>query len=150
MNAQKAAPLTHRPEPSHSIPRHPFFELAEDQASFSQCMDAIDSVNAVIELCNFLKLDSDIEGGLTPKAAYGFYWISVLTRGTLSYVSDRLIALNKQQKEQHQAKAECLSALLAALPGLDEVNSECFLGSAAAQMGIGRDGLDRFIHIKTN
>ena len=44
----------------------------------------------------------DIEGGLTPKAAYGFYWISVLTRGALSYVSDRLIALNRQQKEQHQ------------------------------------------------
>jgi hypothetical protein len=129
-----------------TIPCHPFFESAGEQASFSQCLDAIDSVNAVIELCHCLKLDSDTEGGLTPMAAYGYHWVTILMQEALAYVSDRLIMLNKQQLEEYQTKSAYLSALLTALPALDDVNCERFLDSAASQMSIARIDLDQFIH----
>ena len=102
MSKPETAPSTDNPKPAHPIPRHPFFDFANDQASFIECIDAINRVESMIELCDFLKLDSDSEGGLTPKAAFGYYWVSVLTRGTLSYVSDRLLELNRQQREKHQ------------------------------------------------
>lgn len=134
-----------KPKPAQPIPRHPFFEFANDQASFIECIDAINRVESMIELCNFLNLDGDSEGGLTPRAASGYYWLSVLTRETLSYVSDRLMALNKQQREKHQGKAACLSALLMSLPSLGGVNRDRFLNSAAAQMNISRSELDQFV-----
>jgi hypothetical protein len=146
MSNEKSIPPTDRPEPAHRLPRHPFFEFTANQANFSQCLDAIDRVDAVIELCNCLKLDGDIEGGLTPKAAYGYYWVTLLMRGALSYVSDRLIVLKRQQQETDRTKSACLSALLTALPALDEANSERFLDSAALQMGMTRSSLDQFIH----
>jgi hypothetical protein len=67
-------------------------------------------------------------------------------RGALSYVNNRLIALNRQQQETDRTKSACLSALLTALPALDEANSERFLDSAALQMGMTRSSLDQFIH----
>ncbi len=149
MSDEKSVSLNEHPAPASSIPCHPFFESAGQQASFSQCLDAIDSVNAVIELCHCLKLDSDTEGGLTPMATYGYHWVTVLMRGALSYVSDRLILLNRQQLEEHQTKSAYLSALLTSLPTLDEVHSERFLNSTASHMGITRSDLDRFIHNNT-
>jgi len=134
-----------KPKPALPIPRHPFFEFANDQASFIECIDAINRVESMIELGNFLNLDCDSEGGLTPKAASGYYWLSVLTRETLSYVSDRLLELNKQQQEKHQGKAAYLSALLMSLPSLGGVNRDRFLNNAAAQMNISRSELDQFV-----
>ena len=149
MSKLKTAPPIDNPKPAQPIPQHPFFELTKDRASFIGCIDAINRVESVIELCDFLKLDSDSEGGLTPKAAFGYYWLSVLTRGTLSYVSDRLMVLNRQQREKHQGKDTYLSALLRALPALDSVNRDRFLNSAAAQMIISRTELDQFIRKTT-
>ena len=99
----------------------------------------------MIALCDFLKLDGDSEGGLTPEAAFGFYWVSVLTRDTLAYVSDRLLELHRQQREKQQGRAACLSALFMSLPSLGGVNRDRFLNSAAARMDISRSELDRFI-----
>jgi hypothetical protein len=149
MTKLKTAPPIDNPKPAHPIPHHPFFEFTKDRASFIECIDAINRVESVIELCDFLKLDGDSEGGLTPKAAFGYYWVSVLTRGTLSYVSDRLMVLNRQQREKHQGKASYLSALLRALPALDSVNRDRFLNSAAAQMSITRSDLDQIIRKTT-
>jgi hypothetical protein len=149
MSDEKSVSLNEHPAPAPSIPRHPFFESAGEQASFSQCLDAIDSVNAVIELCHCLKLDGDTEGGLTPMATYGYHWVTILMQGALAYVNDRLIVLNKQQLEEHQTTSAYLSALLASLPALDDANVERFLNRTASQMGITRSGLDRFIHNNT-
>jgi hypothetical protein len=146
MSDEKSVSLNEHPAPAPSIPRHPFFESAGEQASFSQCLDAIDSVNAVIELCHCLKLDGDTEGGLTPMATYGYHWVTILIQGALSYVSDRLIMLNRHQQKAHQKKSAYLSALLTSLTTLDEVDSERFLNSAASHIGITRSGLDQFIH----
>ena len=76
MSKQKTIPPIDTPEPTHPIPHHPFFDFDKEQASFIDCIDAIDRVGAMIELCDFLKLDGDSEGGLTPKAAFGYYWVS--------------------------------------------------------------------------
>ena len=84
MSEQETASTITNPEPAQPIPRHPFFDFDNEHASFIDCIDAIDRVGAMIELCDFLKLDSESEGGLTPKAAFGYYWVSVLTQGTLS------------------------------------------------------------------
>ncbi len=146
MSEQKTASPIDTPEPAQPIPRHPFFDFDNEHASFIDCIDAIDRIGAVIELCDFLKLDGDSEGGLTPDAAFGYYWISVLMRGTLSYVSDRLRVLDRQQQENHQSKATCLSALLKALPTLGGINHDRFLNNTAAQMDISRSELDQFIH----
>ena len=145
MNTRKTDAPIDNTELGRPIPNHPFFEFSKDQATFIQCMDAIDRVEAIAELCNFLKLDSDSEGGLTPKAAFGYYWISVLTRGTLSYVSGRLMDLNREQQEKHQRKAAHLSALLTSLPTLGSVNRDRFLNNAAAQMDITRSDLDQLV-----
>jgi len=145
MSEQETAPPINNPEPTCPMPRHPFFDFDNDQASFIDCIDAINRVDAMIELCDFLKLDGDSEGGLTLKAAFGYYWVSVLTRGTLCYVSDRLRVLDRQQQEKHQSKAAYLSALLKALPTLGGINYDRFLNSTAAQMDITRSDLDQFI-----
>ena len=147
MSKQKTVSPIDNPEPARPIPRHPFFDFANDQASFIECIDAINRVEAMIELCDFLKLDS--EGGLTPKATLGYYWLSVLTRGTLSYVSDRLLALHRHQQEKYQGMAAYLSALLMSLPSLGGVNRDRFLNSAAAQMDISRSELDQFVRKTT-
>jgi hypothetical protein len=149
MSKPKTAPPIDNPKPAQPIPHHPFFEFANDQASFIECIDAINRVESMIELCNFLNLDGDSEGGLTPKAASGYYWLSVLTRETLSYVGDRLVELNRQQREKHQGKAAYLSALLRSLPSLGGVNRDRFLNNAAAQMNITRSELDQFVRKTT-
>lgn len=102
MNKPKTVMPIDNPKPARPIPRHPFFDSGNDQASFIECIDALNRVESMIELNDYLKLDSDSEGGLTPKAAYGYYLLSGLVRETLSYVSDRLLQLNRQQGEKHE------------------------------------------------
>jgi hypothetical protein len=100
MDNEKSTPLNDHPDPALPIPTHPFFELTGDRTSFSHCLDVIDRVNAVIELFSCLKLNDEVESGLTPKAANGYFWVSSLMGGALSYVSDRLIMLNTQHKKR--------------------------------------------------
>lgn len=135
-------------EPDCVLPRHPFFDTPKDQASFVECIDAIDRVKAMIELCDFLELD-DNRGGLSPRAAFGYYWITVLTRSTLSYVSDRLMVLDKQKTEKHKQESAYLSALVKSLHSLGRENRERFLNNASAQMNIKRSALDRFVRKKS-
>ena len=99
----------------------------------------------MVELCDFLNMESDTEAGLSPKAAFGYFWVLVMMRETISYVSDRLMALNRQQREKHQRKAAYLSALLMSLPTLGGVNRDRFLNSVAVNMNISRTELDQFI-----
>ena len=146
MNTQKTnlAIKDIEPEQDCVLPPHPFFQASKDQASFVDCIDAIDHANAVIALCDFLKLDDD-HGGLSSDAAFGYYWITVLTRGTLSYVSDRLMILDRQKREKHKQESAYLSALVKSLHSLGRENRERFLNNAAGQMNIKRSALDKFV-----
>ena len=127
-----------------SIPCHPFFETVIDQASFTDCINAIDRVRAVISLSDALTLDEE-QGGLSPDAAFGFYWVTVLTRSALSYVSDRLVALNRENEEKHEQESAYLSALFRSLPALDGEWRERLLHLIAVQMGITRSDIEQFI-----
>jgi len=146
MNTQKAdIPIDSlEPEQGCVLPPHPFFQASKDQASFVDCIDAIDHVSTVIELCDFLKLD-DNHGGLSSDAAFGYYWITVLMRGTLSYVSDRLATLDRQKYEDHKRDSAYLSALSNSLHTLGHDNREHFLNNTATQMNLTRLDLDKFI-----
>jgi hypothetical protein len=83
------------------IPRHPFFESVDNQANFTECINAIDRVRSMIDLCSCLKLEEE-HAGLTSDAAYGFYWITVLMQSTLTYVSKRLVILNMEKGEKYK------------------------------------------------
>lgn len=131
-----------------TLPRHPFFDIAKDQASFVECIDAIDRVRAVIELCDFLGLD-DNHGGLSPRAAFGYYWINVLMQSTLAYVSSRLMVLNKQKTYELEQESAYLSALVKSIDCLGRENREHFLSNAAAQMNVKRSTLDKFVRKRT-
>ncbi len=147
MSKQQKTPPNDNSKPECSVPPHPFFECSEGQATFIQCIDAIDRVGSMIALCDALKLDTD--NGLTPKAAFGYYWVSVMTRETLSYVSDRMMVLDRQHKEKHQQQSEFLSALLTSLSTLGRDNRDRFLNSAAARMNLARSDLDKVIREET-
>lgn len=147
MSKQKKTPSNDNPKPKRPVPPHPFFEFSKGQATFIQCIDAIDHVGSMIALCDALKLDTD--NGLTPSAAFGYYWVSVMTRETVSYVSDRLVTLKNQQQEKYQQKAAFLSALLTSLPTLGRDNRDRFLNNAAARMNLTRSELDKVIRKET-
>jgi hypothetical protein len=144
MNTQKpASPLEDRTNEA-DIPYHPFFQTAQNRPNFSDCIDAIDRAAAVIELSNYLKLDEE-EGGLPQKAAFGYYWVTEMTRSALAYTGQRLIELNRQQGEAGQKASSCLSSLCHAMPVLSRENRERFLNHAALNMDLPRREIDRYI-----
>lgn len=130
------------------LPRHPLFDTDEEQASFTDCVDAIDRVRSIIALYDFLELGED-RGGLSSDAAFGCYWINVMNRGTLSYVSDRLMDLDRQNRERRKHESGYLSALFGSLHTLGRDNRERFLNNTAAQMNITRSAVDQFVRKKT-
>ena len=138
---------TPSPEPDCVIPHHPFFDPDIDQASFIDCIDAIDRVKAMIELADALDLE-DHNGGLTPNAAFGYFWTTMMTRGTLSYVSNRLVVLEKQNAEKHKLESRYLSALVRSLHSLGRGNRERLLNSVAGELNIKRSTLDEFVRKK--
>ena len=127
-----------------ALPPHPFFETTKDQATFGQCIDGLHRVSAVIELCNALKLEEE-HAGLPPDAAYGFYWITVMNRSALAYISNRLLALDREDKTRHQEACAHLSALYHALQTLDSENRERLLNQTATQMNATRPDIDQFM-----
>ena len=127
-----------------SIPCHPFFETAIDQANFTDCINAIDRVRAVISLSDALTLDEE-QGGLSPDAAFGFYWVTELTRSALTYVNERLVALNRENEEKQEQESAYLSALFRSLPDLGDECRERLLHLMAVQMGITRSDIEQFI-----
>ena len=129
---------------NHDLPPHPFFEIAIDQPNFTDCINAIDRARSVIALCDVLKLEEE-EGGLSPEAAFGFYWMTVLSRSALSYVSRRLVTLNQENEEQLRQASVYLSALLHSLPTLDGESLERLLDQTAVQLDLARPEVDRFI-----
>jgi hypothetical protein len=134
-----------------TLPRHPFFETVIDQANFTDCINAIDRVRAVTALCDALTLDEE-HGGLSTDAAFGFYWATVLTRSALSYVSDRLVVLNRESEEKHERESAYITALLNSLPTLSQACRERLLNHTAYQMDVSRPDVDQFIkdQIATN
>ncbi|MES9863276.1 MAG: hypothetical protein ABW157_22170 [Candidatus Thiodiazotropha sp. LLP2] len=126
------------------LPSHPFFENVIDQASFTDCINAIDRVRTVISLSDALTLDEE-QGGLSPDAAFSFYWVTVLTRSALSYVSDRLLALSREDEERQEQESAYPSALFNSLPALSDECRERLLHNMAAQMDITRSDIEQFI-----
>ncbi len=126
------------------LPRHPLFDTDKDQAGFTDCVDAIDRVRSIIALYDFLELGDDC-GGLSSDAAFGCYWINVMNRGALSYVSDRLMDLDKQNGQRLKLKSAYLSALAASLPALGRKNRDRLLNNIAAKMDITRATVDQYI-----
>ncbi len=143
MSQQKTDPLTGSPQTTRRVPPHPFFEFSSGQATFAECIDAIDNVGAMIALCEALKLDDN--EGLTPNAALGYYWVSVMIRETIAYTSNRLTALNALQQEKYQQKAAVLSALLTTLHTLGSDKRDRFLDNTAGLMNLSRSDLDKAI-----
>ena len=125
------------------IPRHPFFKRSSKHASFTDCIDAIDRVKSLVELCDYLELDES-RGGLSSNAAFGYYWITVLNRETLTYVSKRLRELDKGRKAKHRQDSTYMSALLKSLHTLGSENRERLLNNTAAQLNLTRPVLDQY------
>jgi hypothetical protein len=127
-----------------ALPGHPFFETANDPANFTDCINVIERVSAVIELFDALTLDEE-HAGLSPNAAFGFYWIIVLMRSALDYVSKRLVLLESEKVELHRQESAFCSALIQSLYTLDDGIRHRFLNSTAAQMDVARSEVDQFI-----
>ncbi len=127
----------------HPTPRHPFFKESGKYASFTDCIDAIDRVRSLVELCDYLELDES-RGGLSSSAAFGYYWITVLNRETLNYVSKRLRELDKNRKAKHRQDSTYMSALLKSLHTLGSENRERLLNNTAAQLNLTRPVLDQY------
>ena len=132
----------------HDLLRHPFFEAVPGQPNFTDCINAIDRARSVMALCDALKLDEE-EGGLPPDAALGFYWLTVLARNALAYVSTRLVELEHEHQATHQQSSACLTALLESLQTLGGEHRERLLNQAAKQMKLTRREIDRLIEALT-
>lgn len=98
----------------------------------------------MIALCDALKLDEE-EGGLTPDAAFGFYWVTVLTRSALAYVSARLVALDRENEEGDKQTSAYLSALSRSLSTIGPEHREHLLNHTAARLNLTRPEVDQFI-----
>ncbi|MES9834416.1 MAG: hypothetical protein ABW139_19450 [Candidatus Thiodiazotropha sp. DIVDIV] len=98
----------------------------------------------MIALCDALKLDDD-EGGLSPDAAFGFYWVTVLTQSALTYVSTRLVILGRENEGQFKQTSAYLSALSWSLPSIGPEHREHLLNHMAALMNVTRPEVDQFI-----
>ncbi len=126
------------------LPCHPFFETAPAQPGFAHCIDAIDRAVAVIELSRYLKLDEE-EGGLSPTAAFGYYWLTEMARSALAYASRRLVQLDRRQEVADQQASACLASLCHSLPVLSRDSRECYLDQTAARMALSRRAVERYI-----
>ena len=99
---------------------------------------------AVIELSHHLDLDEE-EGGLSPNAAHGYYWLTEMARSALAYASRRLVQLQRQQQDADRQASACLASLCRSLPVLSRDNRECYLDQTAAHIGLTRRAVDRYI-----
>ena len=137
-----------QPLTDQDLLRHPFFEGVPGQPKVTDCINAIDRARSVMALCDALQLDEEA-GGLSPDAAFGFYWLTVLARNALAYVGSRLIEWDRENQTKHQQASALLSALLDALPAHGDEHRECVLNQAAAQMMLTRPEIDRMIEALT-
>lgn len=130
-----------------AIPSHPFFKYTEGQPDIYQCRDAIDHASALIELCNHLDLDSETHGGLSPRAAIGYYWVSTLALDTLDYTRDRIVELDSEQQLQSELKTECLSTIVESLQTLGDEDRERVFDDVAVQMELSRSELTELVNM---
>ncbi|MES9859796.1 MAG: hypothetical protein ABW157_12890 [Candidatus Thiodiazotropha sp. LLP2] len=130
--------------PNPALPPHPFFETVNDPPNLTDCINAIDITYSVIALCDALKLDDD-KGGMSPDAAFGFYWVTVLTRSALAYVSARLVALDRENKGWCKQTSAYLSALSRSLPSIGPEHHEHLLNQLVALLNVTRPEVDQFI-----
>ena len=137
-------PTTASQKANPELPPHPFFEAVNNPPNLTDCINAIDRAHSLIALCDALKLDEE-EGGLTPDAAFGFYWLTVLTRSALSYVTTRLVALERENKERDKQASLYLSALCHSLPTIGSDHYEHLLDHTAARLNLARSEVDEFI-----
>jgi hypothetical protein len=148
MSKQDIDPPTGKINTDCAMPRHPFFETVDEQANYTDCINAIDRVRAMIDLCASLKLE-EVHSGLSPDAAYGFYWITVLMESALNYVSYRLVELNSEIDGRLKQESAHLSALFNSLPTLGRVNRVRFLNHTASQMDVSRSDIEQFIKMRS-
>jgi hypothetical protein len=154
MIQQNCNPTTPKPPTTASQksiqepPPHPFFETVNDPPNLTDCINAIDRAYSIIALCDALKLDEK-EGGLSPDATFGFYWVTVLVRSALSFVSARLVALDHESKERDNQTSLYLSALCRSLPSIGSDHYEQLLDHTAARLSLARSEVDQFIERMT-
>ena len=149
MSKQNIGPQAGKTSTDCAIPRHPFFETSDKQANYIDCINAIDRVRAVIDLCASLKLEEE-HTGLSPDAAYGFYWVTILMESALTYTSRRLVELNSEMEGRLKQESAFISALLNSLPTLDHVNRERLLNHTASLMDNSRSDIEQFIKMRSS
>ncbi|MES9853632.1 MAG: hypothetical protein ABW170_17585 [Candidatus Thiodiazotropha sp. L084R] len=130
--------------PNPALPPHPFFETVNNPPNLTDCINAIDRAYSMIALCETLKLDEE-EGGLSPDAALGFYWVTVLTRSALSYVSARLVALDRENERRCKQTSAYLSALCRSLTTIGPEHRGHLLNHMATRLNVSRSEVDQFI-----
>ena len=90
---------------------------------------------AVVALSDYLEID---DKGLSDQAAFGYYMITMLNKGALSYVSKRLAALDTQNEDSRQQGTRHLSTMAKSLSLLGRDDREKLLDNIAEHFGITR------------
>ncbi|WP_299772413.1 hypothetical protein [uncultured Pseudoteredinibacter sp.] len=121
-------------EPFCPLPLHPFFEQSSQPASLTDCLDAVNKANSVIEMVNSLEI-GDENGGLSEQAMFGYYWVNALIQSALTYVSARLNELHLELDQQTKNQS-LISGLIQAIETLEPPHQEELLSQAALQAGM--------------
>ncbi|MCV6621368.1 MAG: hypothetical protein OIF51_06400 [Cellvibrionaceae bacterium] len=116
------------------LPHHPFFSQSSNPATLTDCLDAIDRANAVIELINSLEL-SEQNGGLSERALFGYYWVNSLVQSALTFVNVRLNELQLESNKQLHSQS-LVTGLFQALESMDKPHQDQFLRPVARHMGM--------------
>jgi len=116
------------------VPPHPFFSQSSNPVTLTDCLDAIDRANAVIEMINSLELGEQ-NGGLNERALFGYYWVNSLVQSALTFVNVRLNELQLESNQQLQSRS-LLTGLFQALESMDKPHQDQFLRPVAHHMGM--------------
>ena len=129
---------------SDTTPCHPLFKTPGPQDAMA-CFDAIDQAAYVVELFGYLDLGRDHNGGLSPEAQNGYFWLLAMVQNTLLYASSRLSALHREQLGNERQETRYLAVLLRSLSVLNDDDYESLLNTVATEIQLDRDEVDQFI-----
>jgi len=82
------------------LPRHPFFDNTNKQASFIDCIDALNRIRDMLIVCDYLQAGMSAEEGISPNVVAGHYWLPSSMQDTLRYISQRLLVLHRRESDK--------------------------------------------------
>ena len=129
--------------------RHPLLDTTNGEPTALDCLDAINRAASIIELVSHLDLEGDGDG-LSPRAASGYWWIQRMLRDTLLFATKRLACLNRKGQDNARREANCLSAFVQSLNGLDTAAQDHVLDAAAMSLRVDRSTVNRFVNKATS